>query len=108
VKNLIIFLFFTIVFSFYCDKIEAHWPWQNHSHPHSYRYNPPGVYYQPQVVWVPQGTTLNINGVHVDPYRRNVTIGVNYRYYYPTQVQGFIYNGVPAYNGGINFLYNFR
>jgi hypothetical protein len=93
-RNLIILLFVVLSFCVMCDTTNAHWPWQNHQHPHSYRYNPPVVYYQPQVVWLPQGTTLNVGPVYVDPYRRYVRVGVNYGFYHIPQVQTFnFYNG---------------
>jgi hypothetical protein len=70
-KNLIAFLVIGIASVCFCGTVDAHWPWQNHQHPHSYRYNPPVVYYQPQVVW-----------------------GINYGFYHIPQVQTFnFYNG---------------
>ena len=93
-KNLIAFLVIGIASLCFCDTVDAHWPWQNHQHPHNYRYNPPVVYYQPQVVWLPQGTTLNVGPVYVDPYRRHVRMGINYGFYHIPQVQTFnFYNG---------------
>ncbi|NVM37564.1 MAG: hypothetical protein HWN81_18355 [Candidatus Lokiarchaeota archaeon] len=93
-RNVIILLFVILSFCFMCDRANAHWPWQNHIHPHSYYSYQPRVYYQPQIVWLPQGSSLNINNVYVDPYRRNVRIGINYGFYYVPQVQTFnFYNG---------------
>jgi hypothetical protein len=45
-------------------------------------------------VWLPQGTTLNVGPVYVDPYRRHVRMGINYGFYHIPQVQTFnFYNG---------------
>lgn len=74
--------------------VNAQWPWQIRQQQYNYRYNPPRVYYQPHVIWIPQGTSLNVNGVYVDPYRRNVTMGINYGFYNIPRVQTFnFYNG---------------
>lgn len=85
-RNVILALFGMLFFAVAAD---AHWPWQTHAHPHNYRYNPPRVYYQPHIIWLPQGATLNVNGAYVDPYRRNVTIGINYGFYNIPQVNTF-------------------
>lgn len=66
-------------------EASAHWPWHNHSHR--------VIGYQPQVVWMPQGTTLNVNNVYVDPYKRTVTVGVNAGFYHIPQVTTFNYYG---------------
>jgi hypothetical protein len=97
-KNLIVLLFMVLIFCVTCGKTNAHWPWSTHSHPHiQYTYQP-RVYYQPHIVWLPQGTTLNVGPVYVDPYRRNVRIGINYGFYSIPQVQTFnFYNGQIQY-----------
>lgn len=74
----------------------AHWPWNNHSHR--------VIGYRPHISWLPQGTTLNVNGVYVDPYRRSVTIGINAQFYHIPQVRTYNF-----YNGQQNtFNHNWR
>lgn len=85
-RNVILALFGML---FFAVAAEAHWPWQTHAHPHNYRYNPPRVYYQPYIIWLPQGINLNVNSVHVDPYRRNVTMGINFGFSHIPEVQTF-------------------
>ena len=93
-KNLIILLFVVLSFCVVCDTTNADWPWQNNQQTYSYRYNPPRVYYQPHIIWLPQGTTLNVGPVYVDPYRRHVRMGINYGFYHIPRVQTFnIYTG---------------
>ena len=92
-KNLIIALFAFLLLS---STANAHWPWHNHSHR--------VVGYQPHIVWIPQGTTLNVNNVYVDPYKRTVTVGVNAGFYHIPQVRTFNYYGVQP---SINYNYNF-
>lgn len=41
----------------------------------------PRVYYQPQIVWYPQGTYLGVGNVYVNPYNRYVRLNINYGYY---------------------------
>ena len=94
IKKLATALVLTFCFCSMSDTVSAQWPW-------GYNYRQRVVGYQPHVVWLPQGTTLNINGAHVDPYSRIVTIGVNVQFYHVPQVRIFNY-----YNGNQNFYNN--
>ena len=94
IKKLAAVLVLTFCFCSMSDTVSAQWPW-------GYNYRQRVVGYQPHVVWLPQGTTLNINGAYVDPYRRTVTIGVNAQFYHIPQVRTFNF-----YNGNQNFYNN--
>ena len=95
-KNLIAGLVAVFGFCVMCDTASAQWPWGQRK----------VVGYQPHVVWLPQGTTLNINGAYVDPYRRTVTVGVNAQFYSIPRVTTFnYYNG---YQPPVNYYFNYR
>ncbi len=95
-KNLIAGLIVLFCFCAVSNTASAQWPW----------YQRRVVGYQPHVVWLPQGTTLNINGAYVDPYRRTVTVGVNAQFYSIPQVTTFnYYNG---YQPPVNYYFNYR
>ncbi len=93
-KNLIAGLVAVFGFCVMCDTTSAQWPWGQRR----------VVGYQPHVVWLPQGTSLNVNNVYVDPYRRTVTMGLNIQFYHVPQVRTFNYYGVQP---SINYNYNF-
>jgi len=95
-KNLIAGLVAVFGFCVMCDTTSAQWPWDQRR----------VVGYQPHVVWLPQGTTLNVNNVYVDPYRRTVTMGLNVQFYHVPQVRTFNYYGPqPAINYNHNYNY---
>tara|TARA_Y100000385_G_scaffold282325_1_gene336572 strand:- start:288 stop:587 length:300 start_codon:yes stop_codon:yes gene_type:complete len=94
-KNLIAGLFAVFAFCVMCDTTSAQWPWRQ----------PRIVGYQPHVVWLPQGTTLNVNNVYVDPYRRTVTVGINAQFYHVPQVRVFNYHGPQP---PVNYNYNYN
>mgnify|MGYP000017284084 FL=1 len=99
IKKLAAALVLTFCFCSMSDTVSAQWPW-------GYSYRQRVVGYQPHVVWLPQGTTLNINGAYVDPYRRTVTVGVNAQFYHIPRVNTFnFYNG---YQPPINHHFNQR
>lgn len=89
-KNLIIILFVVLSFCITYDTTNAQWPAvvQPQRPAIQFQYQP-RVYYYPNIVWLPQGTTLSVGGVRCDPYRRNVTFGINYGFYSIPQVQTF-------------------
>ena len=93
-KNLIAGLVAAFCFCITDDKVYAQWPCGQQR----------VIGYQPHIIWLPQGTTLNINRAYVDPYRRTVTIGINAQFYHIPQVKTFNYYG-PQPN--INYNYNF-
>lgn len=95
-KNLIAGLVAVFCFCVVGNTASAQWPWGQRR----------VVGYQPHVVWLPQGTTLNINGAYVDPYRRTVTVGVNAQFYSIPRVTTFnYYNG---YQPPVNYYFNYR
>ena len=99
IKKLAAVLVLTFCFCSMSDTVSAQWPW-------GYSYRQRVVGYQPHVVWLPQGTTLNINGAYVDPYRRTVTVGVNAQFYHIPRVNTFnFYNG---YQAPTNHYFNYR
>ena len=89
-KNLIAGLVVAFYFCIICDTTSAQWPWNQQR----------VIGYQPHVVWLPQGTSLNVNNVYVDPYRRTVTMGINAQFYHIPQVRTFNF-----YNGQSNIIY---
>jgi len=96
-KNLIAGLIVLFCFCAVSNTASAQWPWGQRR----------VVGYQPHVVWLPQGTTLNVNNVYVDPYRRTVTVGVNTGFYHIPQVRTFNYYGHPNINYNYNYNYNY-
>lgn len=93
-RNLIAGLFVVIGSFFATDSAEAQWPWNQQR----------VIGYQPHVVWLPQGTSLNVNNVYVDPYRRTVTMGINAQFYHIPKVRTFNF-----YNGQSNiYYYNYK
>ncbi len=94
-KNLIAGLVAVFGFCVMCDTTSAQWPWGQRR----------VVGYQPHVVWLPQGTSLNVNNVYVDPYRRTVTMGLNAQFYHVPQVRTFNYYGPQPV---INYNYNYN
>ena len=57
----------------------------------------PRVYYQPQIVWYPQGTYLGI-GRYYNPYNRYLRLNINYGYYGNPYYYNYGYNTYP-YSG---------
>jgi len=97
IKKLILALAVIFCFCTFCDTVDAQWPWGQRRI----------IGYQPNITWLPQGTTLNVNRVHIDPHRRIVTMGINAQFYHIPQVRTFnFYGSQPNINYNYNYNYN--